>query len=279
MNTLTVILPYSSRPWFITTLNQFIASSMVEKVVIVHGGDYVGSYQKCEEVKSASFTSSEVFDQLIDKIKTEYFLMIVQSQEIELGQNTLERMLTIAEQTGAGMVYSDHYEVKDEIHSEHPVNECQLGSIRDNFDFGPLLLFSMPAVQQSLTRYGKIENVERAGLYDLRLKVSLDHQLFHIQEYLYTKREANVRTKGERQFDYVDSRNRQVQIEMEKVATNHLKNLSAYMEPNFEEVPKYDFSFPVEASVVIPIRNRLNTIGDAVKSVSNKKPIFPLIAS
>jgi hypothetical protein len=275
MNTLTVILPHSPISQFETTLNHFIDSSLVEQVWIVHDKKYVGSHLKCETIKSGSFTSGKTLNRLIEKIKTKYFLMAVQTQTIELGQNALERMITVAEQTQAGMVYADYYEMSKDERNEHPVNEYQLGSIRDGFDFGPLLLFSTVAVKKVLKKYGRIENVEYAGLYDLRLKVAIDNRLFHIQEFLYAKISSDPYQNGETQFDYVDPHNRQAQKEMEKVATKYLKYIGAYLGPEFEKVPRVDFTFPVEASIIIPVRNRLNIVADAVKSVLEQKTDFP----
>jgi hypothetical protein len=275
MNILTVILPHSPIPQFETTLNYFINSSLVEHVYIVHDREYVGSHLKCETIKSGSFTSGKTLNRMIDKIKTKYFLVVVQAQRIELGQNALERMISVAEQTQAGMVYADYYEINKDERQEHPVNEYQLGSICDGFNFGPILLFSTAAVKKTLKNYGRIESVEFAGLYDLRLKVAIDHRLFHIQEFLCTKINSDLFENGEKQFDYVDPRNRKVQKEMEKVATKYLKRIGAYLEPKFEKVPKIDFPFPVEASVIVPVRNRLNIVGDAVKSVLEQKADFP----
>ena len=274
MNTLTVILPHSPISQFETMLNHFIDSSLVEHLWIVHDKEYLGSHLKCETMKSGSFTSGKTLNCLIKNIKTKYFLMVVQMQKIELGQNALERMISVAEQTQAGMVYADYYEISKDERDEHPVNEYQLGGIRDGFDFGPLLLFSTAAVKKALKKYGRIENVEYAGLYDLRLKVAIDHRLFRIQEFLCTKVSADPCADVEKQFDYVDPRNRQVQKEMEKVATKYLKHIGAYLEPKFQKVSKVDFPFPVEASVIIPVRNRLNTVADAVKSVLEQKTDF-----
>ena len=271
---LTIILPYSTYTRFEKTLEYFIYSSLVEKIFIVHSSDYSNTHPKCETVKSESYTSGRTINRLIDKIKTNYFILITQLQEIELGQLAIERMIAIAEQTGAGMVYSDYYEMKNGTRSEHPVNDYQIGSIRDGFDFGPILLFSTSAVKKTFRKYGRIENVERAGLYDLRLKVSIDYRLFHIQEYLYIKVESDLRAIGEKQFDYVDPHNQNVQQEMEKTATKHLQTIGAYLKPKFEKAPNYNYSFPVEASVVIPVRNRIKTIGDALKSVLEQKTDF-----
>jgi len=273
--TLTIILQYSPHPQFEMAISRFVDSSLIEKILIIHSGDYVGAHLKCEAVKTDSFPSGKTLNRVLAKIKTKYFLFISQVQDIKINQFDMERMIGITEQTGAGIAFSDYYDAKDGNRFEHPLNEYQLGSIRDTFDFGHVLVFSTYAVKETLKRYGKLENVDRAGLYDLRLKVSIDHQLFHIQECLYTKIKADVRRNAERLFDYVDPSKHQAQKEMEMIATKHLKRIGAYLKPKFEKVPKYDIRFPVEASVVIPVRNRLNTIAEAIKSVLEQKTNFP----
>ncbi len=271
---ITVVLPFSSEPYFNGTLQQFIQSALVKKIIVAHDGSYSGGDEKCTGMKVDSLTSGKTLNALLGTVKTEYLLFINQSQSITLNQAALERFLHIAQDTKAGMVYSDLYEVKEGKRSEHPTIDYQLGSIRDNFDFGAVMFFSMSAVKKALKKFGKIEKVERAGLYDLRLKVSVEHELFHDQEYLYTKTESDTRKSGEKQFDYVDPRNISVQKENELVATKHLKNIGAYLKPKFAKVPKSKAPFPVEASVVIPVRNREKTVGEAVNSVLSQVTDF-----
>ena len=226
---ITVVLPYSNEPYFHSTLQQFIQSSLVKKIIIAHGGDFSGEYEKCKGMKVDSLTSGKTIDAIIEKLSTDFLLFINQAQSITFNQAALERFVHIAKDTNAGMVYSDFYEVKEGKRSEHPTIDYQLGSIRDNFDFGAVMLFSSAAIKKSVKKYGNLEKVERAGLYDLRLKVSVDHEIFHNQEYLYTKTESDTRKSGEKQFDYVDPRNQHVQKEYELVATEHLKNIGAYL--------------------------------------------------
>ncbi len=273
--TLTIILQYFPSPQFEMTINRLIDSSFIEKILIIHSGDYTRTHLKCFPIKTNSFLSGKTLNQILARIKTKYFIFISQAQDIKISQFELERMIGIAEQTGAGMTYSDHYDAKNGNRFEHPLNEYQLGSIRDTFDFGYVLVFSTCAVKKAIKCYGKLENVYKAGFYDLRLKVSIDHQLFHIQECLYTKIKSNVHKNGERQFDYVNPSEQQAQKEMEMVATKHLKRIGAYLKPEFAKVPKSDIHFPVEASVVIPVRNRLNTVAEAIKSVLEQKTNFP----
>lgn len=274
MNSITVLIPYSTEPYFDMTLRQFINSPLVRTIVVAHGGDCTASVEKCKSLKVDSLTSGKTINAVIGSLSTDYLLVVNQAQSITLNQAALERFVQIAGDSKAGMLYSDFYEVKQGKRTEHPTIDYQLGSIRDNFDFGALMLFSVAAVKKSVKQYGRIANVSRAGLYDLRLKVSADHEIFHIQELLYTKTESDARKSGEKLFDYVDPRNRQVQIELEKVATSHLKNIGAYLKPKFSKVPKTTDAYPVEASVVIPVRNRERTIGEAVRSVLSQKPDF-----
>ncbi|MGD0038040.1 MAG: glycosyltransferase family 2 protein [Bacteroidota bacterium] len=273
--TLTIILQYSPNPQFEITIKRFIDSSFIKNIIIIHSGDYAGAHLKCEAMKVDSFLSGKALNQVLAKIKTNYFLFISQVQDIKISQFELERMIGIAKQTDAGIVYSDYYDAKSGNRFEHPLNEYQLGSIRDTFDFGYVLFFSTYAVKKTLKRYGKLEDVDNAGLYDLRLKLSIDHQIFHIQEYLYTKTKSDIYKNGERLFDYVNPSERQAQKEMEMVATKHLKRIGAYLKPKFAKVPKYNIHFPAEASVVIPVRNRLNTVAEAIKSVLEQKTNFP----
>ncbi|MBI5463455.1 MAG: glycosyltransferase family 2 protein [Ignavibacteriales bacterium] len=288
MKPISVVLPFSPEPYFDATLNQFLNSPAVEAVVVLHDGRFAQKSKKLQPLKVDSLTSGKTFHSLIGKIATPYFLFINQSAHVELNQFALERFVGIAEQTGAGMTYADYYEVKSGVRSEHPVNDYQFGSIRDGFEFGALMLFSTMCVKTAMKKFGRVENVQRAGLYDLRLKVSIVAPLFHIQEYLYTKVESDVRgyppqgvlrtslreKSGEKLFDYVDPRNQQVQKEMELVATKHLKRVGAYLKPKFKKAPKLDAASSVEASVVIPVRNRENTIADAVNSVLRQETKF-----
>ena len=272
--TLTVIVYYSSCPQFQTAVNRFIDSSLVEKIFILHRGDFTGKLPKSEAVKTGSFTSGKTLNRVIAKIKSKYFLCILQAQDIRIHHFDLERMIRVADQSFAGMVYSDYFDGRSSNRYEHPLNEYQLGSIRDTFDFGHVLVFSTDAVTKALKRYGKLEESDKAGLYDLRLKLSIDNRLFHIQEYLYTKLNSDILRNGKSLFDYVDPCEHKTQKEMELVATKHLQRIGAYLKPKFDKVPKCDIQFPVEASVIIPVRNRLNTIAEAVKSVLEQKTNF-----
>lgn len=273
MNTITLYTPYT--PEFEPTLKQFIESPLVKNIVLAHDGSYTVNLPKCKGLRTSSFVSGATMMKAIKEASGSYFLVVNQMQEIILGQNALERMTSVAAQTGAKLLYADYYESKAGALEPHPTIDYQFGAIRDNFNFGALMLFSTEAAKTAVKRYGPLADTDRAGLYDLRLRVSTLGTVFHLQEYLYTKGETDLRKTGEKQFDYVDPRNRSVQIELEQVATNHLKRVGAYLKPAFKTVPKTNATYPVKASVIIPVRNRVKTVGDAVRSVLSQKTNFP----
>ncbi len=203
---------------------------------------------------------------------TDYVLLITKVTAIKLGQFAVERMVNAAESTGAVKVYSDYYEVKEGNLSAHPVIDYQEGSLRDDFNFGPLVLYKTDAFQKAAKKMA--QEFEHAGLYYLRLKVAQQGEFLRIPEFLYTIDETDTRKSGQKIFDYVDPKNRQVQIEMEQAVTEHLKDVGAWLSPDFEAVDFSESKFDKKASVIIPVRNREKTIADAMESVLNQKTDF-----
>jgi hypothetical protein len=207
----------------------------------------------------------------------EYLLLYTGNHHLEMGMFACERMISIAEDTGADMLYADHYRLINapdgsQVRKRHPLIDCQKGALRNDFDFGSVLFFRTGSFRRAVARMDV--DYEYAALYDLRLRME---KIVHINEYLYTDVETDNRKSGEKQFDYVDPRNRDVQIEMEKVCTAHLKRIGAYLEPDFKEPDSCGLggTFPVTASVVIPVFNRLRTVGDAVESALSQECAFP----
>ena len=202
----------------------------------------------------------------------DYVLLCTRPVAVEPGYHMLERLVQVAEQTDTGMVYADHYNVVGGKRANAPVIDYQAGSLRDDFDFGSVLMFNAAAFKDAVARMDK--EYEFAGLYDLRLKVSQKAEIVHINEYLYSDVELDTRKSGEKIFDYVDPKNRGVQIEMEDACTAHLKAVGGYLEPKFKKIEFSAGNFEYEASVIIPVRNRIRTIRDAIKSVLNQKADF-----
>ena len=269
---ITAFLPYSGNNFTAETVNELITTGFVDKIYLLTQSNVGDHLDNCEILKINNLFSSETID-LINKNTTEdYALFLTQDTKINLGQFAFERFIDVAETTGAGLIYSDYYEVKNEERSIHPVIDYQLGSVRDDFNFGPIIIINKEALdrakKENLTKY------QFAGFYSLRLQISKNYPFIRIPEYLYTTVESDLRKSGEKLFDYVNPRNREVQIEMEKAATEHLKEIGAYLAPQFEQINLNDGSFENEASVIIPVKNRVKTISDAVESVLKQKTNF-----
>lgn len=210
--------------------------------------------------------SSETVRADIKHFDGDHALVRVHDTDIQLGQFARERLESVARETGSAIVYSDYYDLKDGKLISHPTTDYQPGSIRDDFNFGSLLLIDTKIARDLIGR-SQISDSKFAGLYALRLACSRVAPITRIPEPLYTKVESDTRKSGEKQFDYVDPRNRAVQIEMEQVATDHLARVGALLKPPFQQVNLDEERFDAEASVIIPVRNRVKTIGDAVSSV------------
>ena len=221
------------------------------------------------------FDRTSALRELASSVKGKYILLYTGTHRLEMGMFAEERMISVAEDTGADMVYADHYRIVsdsqgNEIRKKHPLIDCQKGALRNDFDFGTVLFFRTESFRKAVEAMET--DYEYAALYDLRLRMD---RIVHINEFLYTDVETDTRKSGEKQFDYVDPRNRAVQIEMEKVCTEHLKRIGAYLKPVFKEPEDDNASYPVKATVVIPVFNRIRTVRDAVESALSQKCDFP----
>ena len=219
-----------------------------------------------------SLKSSTDIRMAAEAADTEFTLFYTKTFRLDWVHWSLERMVQVARDTDAVMLYADHFIKIDGAVRNAPVIDCQSGSLRDDFDFGSVLLFRTDALKAAAATM--VENYKFAGLYDLRLKVSRIGRLEHINEYLYYEVETDNRKSGEKQFDYVDPKNREVQIEMEKACTEHLKAIGGYLEPKFKDIDIDEGEFEYEASVIIPCRNRVRTIEDAIQSALSQKTDF-----
>lgn len=225
-------------------------------------------------LKISGLYHSETMKTIAAHSQAPYTLLYLKDKYLDMGLFALERMVKIAQDTGAGMLYADHYQVSAKGEQKKcPVIDYQRGSLRDDFDFGSVLLFHTEDLKEAV-RLMKTD-YETAGWYDLRLKLSESAELVHVNEYLYAEVETDSRTTGEKNFDYVDPRNRQSQIEKEQACTEYLKEIGAYLSPTFSSVTFGAESFAHEASVIIPVRNRIRTIRDAIESALHQQTDFP----
>lgn len=223
-----------------------------------------------------NFTAMKLLRSIAKRSTARYTAIFLKPVELEVGYRCIERMIAVAEDTKAAMVYSDRYETKDGVTSPHPVIDYQPGSLRDDFDFGGLWLLRTEMLHsfvhdEASTRW------RFSGPYALRLYISRHGLIFHLKEPLYTEVEPDLRRSGEKQFDYVNPAAREIQLEYERVVTAHLKQIGAWLSPEeFDELPKLSpDDYPVTATVVIPVRNRQRTISDAIRSVLDQKTSFP----
>ena len=220
-------------------------------------------------LSGVSLRSTQTLRSIAEAASEKFILIYTKDLPLEMGLFALDRFIAVAEDTKADMLYADHYELIDGQRRKHPLIECQAGALRDDFDFGSVLVFRTSSFRRAVRA---MENdYEWGALYDLRLRMK---KIVHVNEYLYTEVETDTRKSGEKQFDYVDPKNRAVQIEMEQICTEHLKRIGAYLEPKFKDV-EFTGGFPVTASVVIPVYNRVRTIKDAVESALSQKCDFP----
>ena len=221
---------------------------------------------------SSPLGATATLRRIASEATAEFTLLYIKPTELSFVHFALERMLSVADDTGAAMVYADHFALTGGVMKQAPVIDCQFGALRDDFDFGGVLLYRTSALVEAVGRMDV--DYDFAGLYELRLKVSQKGSLVHINEFLYYEVETDLRKSGEKQFDYVDPKNRSVQIEMEKACTWHLKAIGGYLEPVFKPVAFDSGDFEYEASVVIPCKNRVRTIGDAVRSALSQRTSF-----
>ncbi len=275
MKPITAVMPYDPGDVFAQNILPLIESALVERIVILSPTKVRFDMSKCSLLVDGPLTSHETVARIINEASTEYLFLVVSGQQISIEPEGLQSLLAAAESTGAGLLYSDFYEESGQTKTLHPLTDYQLGSVRDDFDFGVAVLVSVSRARRALARYGAIPAVEFAALYDLRLKLSIDHFIYHMREPLYSVINKASSPEGASLFAYVDPRNEKAQKELESVFTEYLKNIGAYLAPGrFREVEQPGISFPTEASVIIPVRNRKGTIAEAVKSALSQETDF-----
>ena len=263
MSNIECFVPSMSGEDISVTVESFSRSSAFTGVTILSG---------------VSLRTTDTLRSIAEAVSEKFILLYTKDHPLEMGMFALDRILAIAEDTGADMLYADHYELVTgedgaALRKRHPLITCQKGALRDDFDFGSVLVFRSSSFKRAVRAMET--DYEFGALYDLRLRMK---NIVHINEYLYTEIETDNRKSGEKLFDYVDPKNRDVQIEMEKVCTAHLKRIGAWLEPKFKDPDINGFErvdFNVKASVVIPVFNRIRTVKDAVASALSQKTDFP----
>lgn len=273
MNKINCFISYGTPGIWDETLAELRASQLINRIYLMGVEQPESLPEACEFIRTDGSFSTDTIRKMADRSRdAAYTLLISRESRISFGMLALERFSELAAGSGAAMLYSDYFDRVDGKLSAHPVIDYQPGSLRDDFEFGPLLFIN--SRELVLAAGALAGSLKFAGLYQLRLKLSQSGLPLRIPEYLYTVEQVDTRVSGKKMFDYVDPKNREVQIEMEEAATVHLKDIRGYLEPEFEPISFDESDFPVEASVIIPVLNREKTVSDAIESVMIQETDF-----
>ncbi len=271
-NLITVFLPQGSLKENQKTIKRLQELPIVKEIILISSDEKFKSFENVRVIKT-SLSSSEGIKLISQFSSTDYTLIIQSGKSINPGQFCFERFIQVAQNVNAVFVYSDYYEEEHGKLKPHPVIDYQEGSLRDDFDFGELTLIKTDEIKRIVST--DESDFKFAGFYNLRLKLSQSGTLIRIPEFLYIVEAAEEVGTEEKHFSYVDPKNRNVQIEMEKAVTQHLMDIGAYVHPPFKEIDlALAKDFTKEASVIIPVRNRFKTIGDAIESVLKQQTNF-----
>jgi len=271
-NQIDIFLPYNGLENTEKTVTELLKEEVVNNIFLITSDGKLSGIENCTTLISENFNSSETIDLIAQNSQSDFTLILMQDFYLELGQHALLRFCNVAKNTNAALIYSNYYQLKGNKRIQIPVIDYQFGSLRDDFNFGPLFFFNTSALKNAVAR--SHEKYKFAGFYNLRLKLSKKNDIIRVPEFMYKIIEPDFEDAAKEHFAYVDPKNRSVQIEMETAVTEHLKDINAYLPPKFNEVNFGAYNFKNKASVVIPVFNRANTIGDAVESVIMQKTDF-----
>ena len=282
MGRIDCFIPFAAEEQAAQTIANLKENNLVNNIYLLATADVASSVAGCEVLRVNGLTASSAMHAIAQKASADYVMLYTKYDTLKFAPFAIERFVKLANDSQSGMLYADHYNVTEKGANKAPVIDYQFGSLRDDFDFGSVLFFCGCCFKKAVAAMKA--DYEFAGLYDLRLKLSQFASITHINEFLYSDVELDTRKSGEKIFDYVDPRNRGRQIEMEKACTEHLKEIGGYlapekdvngkMVPNFKHIEFSEDQFEVEATVMIPVRNRIRTIRDAIDSVLKQKANF-----
>ena len=283
MGRINCFIPFATAEQAAQTIENLKKNALVAKIyLLATSEDVTAGIDGCELLHVKGLTASDTMRSIAEHADADYVMLYTKYDTLKFAPFAIERFVKIADVSQAGLLYADHYNVTDKGADKAPVIDYQFGALRDDFDFGSVLFFCAHCFKQAAAAMKA--TYEFAGLYDLRLKLSQRARIEHINEFLYSDVELDTRKSGEKIFDYVDPRNRGRQIEMEQACTEHLKEIGGYLAPtkvvdgkevpNFRHIEFGEDNFAVEATVMIPVRNRIRTIRDAIDSVLRQKTNF-----
>lgn len=277
MEPINCFLPYISPEQIAPVVEELYKTGMVDKIYLMTSNPGAEPYPGCEILPVDTLTSTQTMRSIYMRADGKNVLLYLRPGLIRFGQYALERMDAVLRECKYNrIVYADYYEIANGTKKNHPLNDYQSGSVRDDFDFGPLLMIKYDVLGTYLERLcSKTPGLKYAGLYRFRLYCAgMLEGIIHIREYLYTFQEEDIRKSGEKQFDYVNPKNRDVQLEMEAAFTSSLRYSKEYLKKRIQAVKFKSRGFKYEATVIIPVRNRVRTIEDAIRSVFMQQASF-----
>ncbi|KKB59391.1 glycosyltransferase family 2 protein [Parabacteroides gordonii] len=277
MEPINCFLPYISPEQIAPVVEELNKTGMVDKIYLMTSNPEAKSYPGCEILPVDTLTSTQTLRSVYERAEGKNILLYLRPGLIRFGQYALERMDAVLRECKYNrIVYADYYEIANGTKKNHPLNDYQSGSVRDDFDFGPLLMIKYDVLGTYLEQLcSKTPGLKYAGLYRFRLYCAgMLEGIIHIREYLYTFQEEDNRKSGEKQFDYVNPKNRDVQLEMEAAFTSSLRYSKEYLKKRIQAVKFKSRGFKYEATVIIPVRNRVRTIEDAIRSVFMQQASF-----
>ena len=277
MNPIAAIICADDAPPDPALLNDLTNHPLIEKIIILSRPDAASVVSGSFDIVTASFPlGGNALEQALEKAQPcPFVLMIPKPRGVTIFKEGIERLLQRAQEAGAGLCYADYYEESQAPTQVRETIDYQPGSIRDDFFFGPLMLFRKESCEAAREKYGPLQDTQWGGLYELRLRISRSAGVARIPEPLSIAAKDYRKDVTRSLFDYVDPTRVAYQQEMEALATAHLKEIGAYVKPSCRTVPHDASAYPVEASVVIPVRNREKTIADAIASALGQKTAFP----
>lgn len=277
MEPINCFLPYISPEQIAPVVEELNKTGMVDKIYLMTSNPEAKPYLGCEILSVDTLTSTQTLRSVYERAEGKNILLYLRPGLIRFGQYALERMDAVLRECKYNrIVYADYYEIANGTKKNHPLNDYQSGSVRDDFDFGPLLMIKYDVLGTYLERLcSKTPGLKYAGLYRFRLYCAgMLEGIIHIREYLYTFQEEDNRKSGEKQFDYVNPKNRDVQLEMEAAFTSSLRYSKEYLKKRIQAVKFKSRGFKYEATVIIPVHNRVRTIEDAIRSVFMQQASF-----
>lgn len=276
MKPITVVTPFLYDPIFDQLVTALSSSQLVEKILIIHQSFMKSSISKSEVLSGETIHSTTMLMKILQNVKTDFLLLILKPQILSFEPNALEKLLKATEDQHGAIVYSDFYEERDGRTIYVSLNDYQIGSVRDDFEFGAMILFSTSKIKNSFKKYGICSDLRWGSIYDMRLKLSIEHPIVHLNEPLYIVKKSFEEPFIKKLYSYVDPKNIMIQKEMESIFTEYLKKIGAYIPPDYlKKVEKTNDIFPVEASIIIPVKDRYETISDAIRSAISQKANFP----